>query len=206
MFFVFEGIDGSGKSTQLERFVQWLQDHDHQVVTCKDPGSTELGEKLRAILLGNHDVPIHMRSEMMMFTTARTQLVQQIVKPSLEAGKCVVLDRYILSTVVYQGHAGELDPDELWTLNRIATENVLPDLTYILDLPVDVAMPRLGKALDRVESRGSQYMQRVRDGYLKETKRRSAENVVVIDASRTPDEIQNDVRQAAQSLLEKIRS
>ena len=196
MFFVFDGIDGAGKSTQIDLFVQWLQETGHSVVTCSDPGSTELGEQLRAILLGRHETPIHMRTEMMMFTTARTQLVQQIIKPALNRGDCVVLDRYIFSTVVYQGHAGELDPDELWTVNRIATESCLPDLTFILDLPVEIAMPRLGDSLDRMESRGPAYMQRVREGFQKEAGR-WPDTVEVIDADRELDAIQNDIREIA---------
>jgi len=109
MFFVFDGVDGSGKTTQLNLFADWLGQQGHDVVTCKDPGTTELGERLREILLHQSETPIHIRSEMMMFTTARTQLVEQIIRPALDAGKSVVLDRYVLSTVVYQGHAGDLD-------------------------------------------------------------------------------------------------
>ena len=105
MFIVFEGVDGAGKTTQLTQLVRWLEQRDISVVTCKDPGSTALGEQLRSILLGSADTPISMRTEMMMFTTARTQLVDEIVRPALAAGKTVVLDRYIYSTIVYQGHA-----------------------------------------------------------------------------------------------------
>jgi dTMP kinase len=113
MFFVFDGVDGAGKSTQLEMFVQWLAEQGHDVVTCSDPGSTELGEQIRAILLGKHETPISMQAEMMLFTTARTQLIQQVIKPALALGQTVVLDRYIFSTVVYQGHAGDLASDEI---------------------------------------------------------------------------------------------
>ncbi len=200
MFFVFDGVDGAGKSTQLHLFVEWLRDLGHTVVTCKDPGSTELGEQLRALLLGKHETPIHMRTERMMFTTARTQLVQQIVKPSLATGEFVVLDRYILSTVVYQGHAGDLDPDELWTVNRIATEGLLPDKTFILDLPVEVAMPRLGQSLDRMESRGAEYMQRVRDGFLFEA-RRDPDSVEVVDANREISVVQKEIRENAEKYM-----
>lgn len=205
MFFVFEGVDGAGKSTQLKLFVEWLQANNHTVVTCKDPGSTELGEQLRAILLGKHDVPIHMRTEMMMFTTARTQLVQQVVKPAIESGKTVVLDRYILSTVVYQGHAGGLDPDELWKVNQIATEGLLPDVTFVLDLRVDVAITRLGKSLDRMESRGIEYMQKVRDGFLKEADR-WPDKIEIIDSDRRVDEIQNEIRTVSQQYFDRKRA
>ena len=135
-----------------------------------------------------------------MFTTARTQLIQQIVKPALAAEQTVVLDRYLLSTVVYQGHAGDLDPDELRTINRIATENCMPDLTFILDLPVDVAMPRLGSSLDRMESRGADYMQQVRDGYLLEANR-FPQAIAVIDANREIEDIQTDIRKQAERMM-----
>ena len=196
MFFVFDGVDGAGKSTQLEMFVQWLAEQGHDVVTCSDPGSTELGEQIRAILLGKHETPISMRAEMMLFTTARTQLIQQVIKPALALGQTVVLDRYIFSTVVYQGHAGDLASDDIWSVNRIATENHLPDATFILDVPVDIAMSRLGKTLDRMESRGNEYFERVRNGFLLESKR-WPDTVDVIDATRDPNEIQSDIRKLA---------
>jgi dTMP kinase len=202
MFFVFDGVDGAGKSTQLEMFVQWLRADGHDVVTCKDPGSTELGERLRAILLGKHEIPISTRAEMMLFTTARTQLIEQIVKPALAKRQTVVLDRYIFSTVVYQGHAGDLNPDDLWTINRIATDGVMPDATFILDVPVEVALRRIGNTLDRVESRGSAYLDRVRRGFLVEAER-WPDRVDVIDAMRTPEEIQSEIQAAASRYLER---
>ena len=202
MFFVFDGVDGAGKSTQLERFVQWLRDQGRDVVTCKDPGSTELGERIRSVLLGDHEIPISMRAEMMLFTTARTQLIEQIVKPALESGKTVVLDRYIFSTVVYQGHAGNLTPDDIWTVNRIATHGTMPDVTFILDVPVDIAMKRLGDSLDRMESRGSEYFQRVRKGFLAEAER-WPDTVDVIDATATEDEIEAAIQKLAMGYIKR---
>ncbi len=205
MFIVFDGVDGAGKSTQLDMFVQWLRDQGHDVVTCKDPGSTELGEQIRKILLDKHDVPISMRAEMMLFTTARTQLIEQVVRPALEKRQIVVLDRYIFSTVVYQGYAGNLDPGELWTINLLATGSLLPDITFILDIPIDVAMERLGNTLDRVESRGKEYFERVRQGFLAESERWPT-GVEVIDATRTPDAIQLDIRETALACMQRNSS
>lgn len=202
MFFVFDGVDGAGKSTQLEMFVQWLQTQDHDVVTCKDPGSTELGERIRSVLLGKHEIPISMRAEMMLFTTARTQLIEQIVRPALAKNQTVVLDRYIFSTIVYQGHAGDLDPNELWTINRIATNGLIPDATFILDVPVEVAMTRLGDSLDRMESRGAEYFERVRAGFLSESER-WPDQVDVIDATRSPAEIQAEIQTIAAGYLQR---
>lgn len=196
MFFVFDGVDGAGKSTQLDMFVQWLEKQGRDVVTCKDPGSTQLGERIREVLLGKHEIPISMRAEMMMFTAARTQLIQEIVKPALEQRKTVVLDRYVFSTVVYQGHAGDLDPEEIWTINRIATQNVFPDVTFILDVPVEVATKRLGDSLDRMESRGNEYFEKVRQGFIDEAKR-WPDGVDLIDATKSPEEIQAEIRKLA---------
>lgn len=203
MFFVFDGIDGAGKSTQLERFVRWLQESGHDVVSCTDPGSTELGERLRAILLGKHEIPIAMRTEMMLFTTARTQLIEQIVKPALARNQTVVLDRYVFSTIVYQGYAGELNPDDVWAVNRIATGGVMPNVTFILDVPVSVAMQRLGSSLDRMESRGSEYLERVRSGFMKVAQQWPQE-VELIDATRTPEVIESDIQESARLHWERI--
>jgi dTMP kinase len=200
MFFVFEGVDGAGKTTQLQRFSQWLESSGHSVVACKDPGSTQLGEQLRSLLLGTHQTPIHMRTEMMMFTTARTQLVEQIIKPALATGKTVVLDRYILSTVVYQGYAGKLNPDDIWSINRIATDRLMPDVTFVLDLDIETAEQRLGSSLDRMESRGRNYFEAVRAGFIAEVER-CPENIEIIDASRTQDAIQSDIQERASRYL-----
>ena len=201
MFFVFDGVDGSGKTTQLNRLADSLRGQGRDVVVCKDPGTTELGEKLREILLHKSETPIHMRSEMMMFTTARTQLVEQIIRPALAAGKTVVLDRYVLSTVVYQGHAGALDPIAVRSVNDFATDGLWPDHTFVLDLPTDVAMKRLGDDLDRMESRGLEYFEKVRSGFLTEAKNQT--DISVIDASQTEDSIANSIQQIARTAIEK---
>ena len=195
MFFVFDGVDGSGKTTQLNLFADWLSQLGHDVLTCKDPGTTELGERLREILLHQSETPIHVRSEMMMFTTARTQLVEQVLRPALSEGKAVVLDRYVLSTVVYQGHAGSLDPEALKKVNDFATDGLWPDHTFVLDVETDLAMQRLGDDLDRMESRGRDYFEKVRRGFLAEAEGRS--DVSVLDASEKVDSIAQSIREIA---------
>src|SRR5690348_17585292 len=105
MFFSFDGLDGVGKTTQIERFLAWLAERGHDVVRCQDPGSTPLGEAVRELLLG-HRVPIARRAEMLLFMAARAQLVDEVIRPALERGQTVVSDRYLLANAVYQGHAG----------------------------------------------------------------------------------------------------
>ena len=201
MFIVFEGVDGAGKTTQLTQLVKWLEQRGTHVVTCKDPGSTKLGEELRSILLSSVDTPISMRAEMMLFTTARTQLVDEIVRPALAAGKTVVLDRYIYSTIVYQGHAGNLSTDDIRQVNHIATEGLKPDLTFVIDLPVEVSMQRLGDSLDRMESRGQEYFKKVRAGFIAEAER-SPKSIELIDGNRPPEEIQAELQTITKRYLQ----
>jgi len=167
VFISFDGVDGAGKSTQIELLGKWLTERGDEIVTCRDPGSTELGERLRELLLNHHDWAISMRAEMLIYMAARAQLVDQIIEPALAAGKSVICDRFLLANVVYQGHAGGLDVNQLWDVGRIAVGNAFPDLTILLDIDVGVACQRRTGRPDRLESRGTAYQQRVRDGFLR---------------------------------------
>lgn len=198
MFFVFDGIDGGGKSTQIRRLSSFLQTKKETIV-CKDPGSTQLGEALRDLLLSKGDMTIDMRSEMMLFSTARTQLVQEIVKPALADGKFVILDRFVMSTIVYQGHAGKLNPEDIRAVNQFATDGLQPDHTFVLDLPVDLAMERLGDTRDRMESRGGDYFSAVREGFLAEAK--SCNQCTVIDAAQTEDKIADSIESIVKEII-----
>jgi len=205
MFFSIEGGDGAGKSTQQELFCAWLVEQGHQVVACRDPGSTRLGESVRAILLDRHDLEIHRRAEMLLYMAARAQLAEQVIRPALEQGKTVVSDRYLLSNVVYQGHAGGLDVATLWEVGRIATGGLMPARTFVLDLPADAAAARIRRPMDRMEEQGAAFHARVREGFLREAARRPGE-IVVIDAARRVDEVQAALRRAAGEFLALDRS
>ncbi|MEM6799211.1 MAG: dTMP kinase, partial [Planctomycetota bacterium] len=135
MFISFDGVDGVGKSTQLTELADWLRELGHDVVTCRDPGSTPLGERVRDILLASgEETPIGGRAEMLLYMAARAQLVEQVIRPAIDAKKVVVSDRFLLSNVVYQGHAGGLPVDQLWEVGRVATGGVEPDCTLLLDM------------------------------------------------------------------------
>ena len=200
MFFTFDGVDGAGKTTQLERFCQWLRDLGHDVVTCRDPGSTPLGESIREILLQSDSVPIHRRAEMLLYMAARAQMVEEVIRPALAVGKTVVSDRYLLANVVYQGHAGGLDADSVWQVGHIATAGVQPTLTFLLDMAAEAAQQRIDREPDRMELQGLKFLARVRQGYLDQAARRQGQ-VVVIDAARDVDQVQADVRDAASGIL-----
>jgi dTMP kinase len=207
MFFSIDGGDGTGKSTQIDRFCQWLRDEGHHVVACRDPGSTPLGEAVREILLHKVDLAIGRASEMFLYMAARAQLVCDVIRPALESGKVVVADRYLLANVVYQGHAGGLDVPTLWQVGEIATGGLMPDLTLVLDLPSDVAAARISgtpdRALDRMESQGAEFHARVREGFVEEAQQHLGK-IVIIDAAQPIDAVQADLREAAQRVLHKI--
>ena len=205
MFFVFDGVDGVGKTTQMRRFAQWLADQGIACTTCHDPGTTALGQRIRQLLLGDHDIPIHDRSEMLLFAAARAQLVEQVIQPALDAGTVVVCDRYVLSTVVYQGLAGTLDPEIVWKVNQIATAGRMPDLTFILDSDIESVIQRLGSERDRMESRGQAYLERVRQGFLSEAARWPT-GIEVIDANRSIESVQADIRKAAQPWVTRFQN
>ena len=152
MFFAFDGLDGVGKTTQLELFCQWLAGRGHDVVRCVDPGSTPLGEKIRSMLLERHGMRIDPLAEMLLFMAARAQMVSEVIRPASAAGRTVVSDRFLLANVVYQGYARGLDVEEIWQIGRVATGGIAPDLTLVLDMPVDSASDRLARPLDRMET------------------------------------------------------
>jgi dTMP kinase len=202
LFFSFDGIDGSGKSTQARLFADWLRERGNDVVVCRDPGSTRLGEEVRKLLLDRDDLCISRRAEMLLYMAARAQLVEEVIKPALAAGQVVVCDRFLLANVVYQGHAGGLNVPALWQVGQVATDGVEPDLTFVLDLDDAGAAARLNRPLDRMERQGEAFRAALRAGYLAEAARRP-ERIVVIDAARAIDIIQTEIRQKADVFVER---
>jgi dTMP kinase len=200
-FICLDGIDGAGKSTQLVRLAGWLQSQGVPLVTCRDPGSTAIGDALRTILLESRE-QIAPRTEMLLYMTARAQLVSEVITQALEKGETVLCDRFLLANVVYQGHAGGLDPDLIWQVGNAAVNGVHPDCYYVLDLPAEIAFSRLKRGLDRMEQRGVDYMERVREGFLKEAGRHGAQ-IEVIDAQREADAIFADLQSRMTKWLHK---
>ncbi len=201
MFFSFDGIDGVGKTTQMHLFCQWLTSRQVEVVTCRDPGSTPLGERVREILLtSDEQTSIAACSEMLLYMAARAQLVDEVIRPALAAGKTVVSDRFLLANVVYQGYAGGLDVAAVRTVGRVATDGVMPDCIFLLDMSPQAALGRMGDQLDRVENRGQEYRERLRDGFLEEAGQ-WGDAIHVIDADRPVEAIQTEIRTIAEQLL-----
>jgi dTMP kinase len=199
-FISLDGLDGTGKSTQCRLLVEWLSAQKVPVTACTDPGGTALGQQLRQILLFGREHHIATTTEAMLFMASRAQLVEEVIRPALERGEVVVSDRFLLANVVYQGHAGGLNPDDLWAVGRFVTGGLEPDRTLIFDLPPDVAALRRNREADRMEDRGAEYYARVRTGFLFEAGRRP-DRYCIINATPDIDTVQREVRREVRRLL-----
>lgn len=197
LFITFEGIDGCGKTTQLNLLADFLKEKGFDVIVTREPGSKGLGEKIREILL-NYDGEVSPNCESFLFLADRAQHIDIIVKPSIEAGKIVLCDRHTDSTIAYQGYGRGINLEKIKMLNNIATSGVMPDLTFVFDIDIETAQSRVGKNKDRLESAGAEFHNKVRKGYL-EIAKREPERVKVINSN---DSIENIFKQI-QKIMEK---
>jgi dTMP kinase len=201
VFITFEGIEGSGKSTQAALLKAFLEAQGLEVLVTREPGGSPIGEQIRHILLdpGNHGmVPL---AELLLYEASRCQHVEAVIRPALDRGKTVICDRFFDASTAYQGYARGLGIKMVGELNLVATGGRKPDLTIVLDLPVDMGLRRLGRSLDRIEREAVEFHERVRQGYLRIAEDES-ERVKVVDAAGTVDDTFSDVR----SLVEKLIS
>lgn len=200
MFITFEGIDGVGKSTQLDLLQQWLVSKGRDVVRTLEPGGTELGKEIRHLLL-HRKGDVAPRSEALLYAADRAHHVATVVRPALSAGKVVLSDRYFDSSVAYQGAARELDVDQVRDISLWAVDNLLPDLTILLDLSAEQAMLRRNKTgvePDRLEQEKVEFFERAREQYL----RLAAEpRFLVVDANLRVEEIQDLIRARVAELI-----
>lgn len=199
VFISLDGLDGTGKSTQGRMLAEWLRGMGRTVTECRDPGGTDLGDRFRAFVL-DKSLVMTPATEAFLFMASRAELVHQVIRPALSAGNVVVCDRFLLATVVYQGHAGGLDVNTLWQMGTLATGGLMPELTVVFDLPVALASRRRDRDADRMESKARDFHERVRAGFLLEAKRRPTQ-VVVIDATADVNSIQSQLRQLVQPLV-----
>jgi dTMP kinase len=191
MFVTFEGVDGSGKTTQAALLAEALRAEGRDVVATREPGGTNLGERIRELLLDGGAVAPW--AEAALFTAARAQLVGEVIWSALERGADVVCDRYIDSSLAYQGLARGLGVDRVLELNLLATGGLLPDRTFLLVLPADEASTRRGRESDRIEREGEEFASAVDSAY-RELGDTFAKRVVTVDGSRTAAEIAKEVR------------
>jgi dTMP kinase len=190
MFVTFEGLDGSGKTTQAERLAARLEAEGVEVVATREPGGTELGEKVRDLVLhGGHVSPW---AEALLYAAARAQHVEEVIRPALGQGASVVCDRYLDSSVAYQGVGRELGLDRVLELNLTAVGGLLPDRTFLLALDVAEIGTRLDREHDRLERESDEFHARTAAGY-RELAERFPERIVVLDATRPADELAEEV-------------
>lgn len=204
MFITFEGIDGSGKSTQIQLLKEMLEKRNHVVTLLREPGGNILSEQIRQLLLDSKE-QVDPRCELLLFTAARAQLVSSVIRPALEAGYIVICDRYIDSSIAYQGYGRGLSIESIESINDFATAGLVPDITFIFDLSVDDAAKRAGfrshdnqTKADRMERSGDAFFERTKQGYL-EIAKKSYRNIFIINAN----DAMNDIREQVESIVER---
>jgi dTMP kinase len=193
LFITFEGPEGSGKTTQMHLLAQYLQARGYEPLITREPGGTPIGDRVRAILLDPVHEEMAPSTEFLLFSAARAQHVRQVIAPHLAQDGIVLCDRFADSSLAYQGYGYELDLEAVQSITAFATDGLVPDLSFYLDLPVEVGLRRKvggdGDDWNRMEQKGIDYHQRVRAGYLAMTAR-DPDRWVVVDATESLSEIQ----------------
>lgn len=191
MFITFEGIDFCGKSTQVELLRKFLTERGNKVVVIREPGGTQISERIRDILLDRKNSDMKIETEFLLFSSSRTQLVREIILPALKDGNIVISDRFHDSSTAYQGFGRGLDISKINVINSFAIADVLPDITFLIDISVEECLKRKALKsptdLDRIEISSNSFYQKVREGYLKMAENES--RFVVIDGSKKIEEI-----------------
>jgi len=212
MFITIEGIEGSGKTTQLRHMVEFLQSKGHDCVITREPGGTEIGKKIRAILLDPASRNMDRIAELLLYVADRVQHIKEFVTPSLSVGKTVLCDRYIDSTVVYQGYARGLDIGLIYRAHNLILDELKPDITILLDLPPEMGLRRAWKQIDsgkrdsietRFEEETLVFHEKVRAGYL-ELSQLEPERFRLIDASQDEAQVRRDILEVLSSVLNRF--
>ena len=195
-FITFEGSEGCGKSTQVQRLAARLKRAGVLYLVTREPGGTPIGETIRELLqFAPHGGGMTPQTELLLFEASRSQLVRETIKPALESGLCVIADRFFDSTTVYQGVARKLDQQIVERLNAFAVGDFVPDITFVLDVAAETARSRLKRTVrrpDRMEQESTEFYDRVRTGY-RELAIRDPDRIILIDGTRPADEVENEI-------------
>lgn len=202
-FLTLEGPDGSGKSTVAERLLKELNGLGYEVVLTREPGGTEIGEDIREILLSNRNSEMCSRTEALLYAASRAQHVSEKIRPAIEAGKIVISDRFVYSSLAYQGIARGLGVNEVMGINEFAMDKMYPDRVIFFDISPEITLKRktIGRELDRLEMEGLNFHNLVYNGY-KEAIAKYPHNVIEIDADKTEDEV---FKNCLKIILEDLR-
>lgn len=200
----FEGVDGSGKSTQARMLYDYLKERNYDVLFIREPGGTAVSEAIRDILLDNAHKKMSARAEMLLFLAARAELVDEVIAPALKQGRIVITDRFSDSTLAYQVDGRKLPRRVVTATNEFAAAKVKPGLTFIVDLGIARAHSRLKEKKDRMESSAQEFHMRVRRGFLK-IAQAEPRRVKVVDGKKTPDAIFQEILAMSQAFLTRRR-
>ena len=195
MFVVFEGGEGAGKSTQVQLLAEWLRSTGRSVVVTREPGGTPLGHRLRQILLDVETGTVSPRAEALLYAADRAEHVERVVQPALRAGSVVVSDRYVDSSIAYQGAGRVLDPRDIARVSEWATQGLVPDLTVLLDVDPRLGLGRFDSPADRLEGEPLEFHIRVREGFLA-LAAQAPKRYLVVDAADPVDVVHAQVRAA----------
>ncbi|PSK90939.1 thymidylate kinase [Murinocardiopsis flavida] len=199
-FIALEGGEGAGKSTQAHRLTVWLRDEGFEVVTTREPGATKLGMRLRALLLDRDNTGISPHTEALLYAADRAEHVHSVIRPALERGAIVITDRYVDSTLAYQGAGRELDPADIEYVNSWGTDDLVPDLTVLLDLAPEAGMARVGDPTDRLEAEPADFHQRVHQGF-RALAQRAPERYLVVDAAGEQGDITRQIQRRLRPIM-----
>ena len=207
-FITFEGSEGSGKSTQVQRLAARLERSGVPYLVTREPGGTPIGETIRELLqFASHNSGMTAQTELLLFEASRSQLVREIIKPALERDICVIADRFFDSTTAYQGAARKLDREMVEGLNAFAVGECIPDVTFVLDIDAASAKSRMQepRRQDRMEQEPDEFYERVREGY-RDLAARESNRIVLINGARGPDEIENEIWEIISSRFPAVAS
>ncbi len=194
IFISFEGIDGAGKSTQIELLKKHLENNGHSVIVTREPGGSDICNKIRGILLDKGNVALCSMAELMLYYADRAQHINEVILPNINNGTCIICDRYYDSSYAYQLAGRKIDESVLDAVNSIVVGNVEPDITFLLDLPLAISEQRVsgrGES-DRLELEGIDFKRRVRDGFIMQAEK-YPDRICIIDATQSPDKMFDDI-------------
>ena len=204
-FITFEGTDGGGKTTQIQRLTADLRQAGYDICLTREPGGTPISEQIREILLNPDHSEMAPITELLLYAASRAQHVSEVIKPALEAGKVVISSRFADAMVVYQGYGRGLDLERIHHLNRIATDGVTPDVTFVLDLPVEIGLQRVQNSrggLDRLEREKIDFHRRLQEGY-RTIAQQEPQRLKIIDAKVSPKRVYAQIQAIIQPLLQQ---
>ena len=199
-FITFEGSECSGKSTQSKLLYEYLLEKGYKVIFLREPGGTKVSEAIREILLDNKNRSITSSTELLLYMASRSQTVSEVIKPALAQGKIVICDRFLDSTIVYQGYGLGMDIKLIRKLGYFVTDGAKPDLTILLDLPLEKALNGIHRQKDRIESRSFEYHRKVKNGYLKLAEQ-EPKRIKIVKLADDKFETQKKIRELVEKIL-----